>query len=60
MDHADLWLRLGVEEKRLTMKDSGASMKHRLPGWILVAFVVLVQVAWGAMLIYLGIRFLSR
>jgi hypothetical protein len=53
-----LRLRLGGEEKRLVVRDIGESMKDRLPDAILVAFVVLVQIAWGATLVYLGVRFL--
>jgi hypothetical protein len=32
--------------------------KDRLPGVFLVALVVLVLLAWGSVLVYLGFRFL--
>lgn len=32
--------------------------KNRLHGLVLATLVVLVQLAWGGVLVYLGIRFL--
>ena len=32
--------------------------RDRLPGLVLAALVVLVQVTWGGMLVYLGFHFL--
>ena len=36
----------------------GDTTKDRLPGILLAALVVLVQLIWGGMLIYLGFHFL--
>jgi len=36
----------------------GDLTKDRLPGVALATLVVLVQLAWGAVLVYLGFRFL--
>jgi hypothetical protein len=36
----------------------GDLTKDRLPGLVLAFLVVLVQLAWGAVLVYLGFRFL--
>jgi hypothetical protein len=32
--------------------------KDRLPGLLLAALVVIVLLAWGGVLVYLGVRFL--
>jgi hypothetical protein len=47
-----------VEEKRVVSRHISDSSKDRAQGLVLVAFVVLVQVAWASALIYLGVRFL--
>ena len=36
----------------------GAITRDRLPGALLAGLVVLVQLAWGGMLVYLGFHFL--
>ena len=40
------------------MRKKGYVATDRLPGIFLAASVVLVQMAWGAGLVYLGVRFL--
>lgn len=36
----------------------GDLTKHRWHGLLLAAVVVLVQLAWGGVLVYLGVRYL--
>jgi hypothetical protein len=36
----------------------GDATRDRLPGLLLVALVVLVLLAWGGVLVYLGVHFL--
>ncbi len=55
--------RRGVVVKRiswgvLAMRASGDVARDRLPGAVLAASVVCVQLTWGAALVYLGFHFL--
>jgi hypothetical protein len=40
------------------LRPRGEITKDRLPGLVLASLVVVVQLAWGAALVYLGLRFL--
>lgn len=40
------------------MRTSGDVARDRLPGVVLAASVVCVQLTWGAALVYLGFHFL--
>ena len=42
----------------MVLRTKGGLRKDRLQGVILAGLVVLVQLAWGGMLVYLGFRFL--
>jgi hypothetical protein len=39
-------------------RTEGDTTKDRLPGLLLAALVVLVLLAWGSTLVYLGVHFL--
>ena len=41
----------------MAYRTRGDITKDRLPGLFLAALVVLVQLAWGGLLVYLGFRF---
>jgi len=45
------------QRRRVAYRARGDVAKDRLPGVILAALVVLVQLAWGGMLVYLGFHF---
>jgi hypothetical protein len=47
-----------VGEERVVFRTRGDLTKDRLHGHLLAALVVLVQLVWGGVLIYLGVRFL--
>jgi hypothetical protein len=47
-----------VKGEQVAVKSVGQSMRERFEGLALVGMVVVVQVAWGAALIYLAVRFL--
>jgi len=42
----------------VVLRTKGGLRKDRLHGVILAGLVVLVQLAWGGVLVYLGFRFL--
>lgn len=42
----------------MASEPSGYTTRDRLPGIVLAALVVLVQLVWGGMLVYLGFHFL--
>jgi hypothetical protein len=47
-----------VEGGTVASEPSGYTTRDRLPGIVLAALVVLVQLVWGGMLVYLGFHFL--
>lgn len=46
------------EEARVVFRTRGDLTRDRLHGLFLAALVVLVQLVWGGVLVYLGVRFL--
>ena len=48
------------EEERVVFRTRGDLARDRLPGLVLATLVVIVQLAWGAVLVYLGFHFLYR
>lgn len=42
----------------MASRTEGDTTKDRLPGLLLAALVVLVLLAWGSTLVYLGVHFL--
>jgi hypothetical protein len=50
----------GMRRRRrsVVFRTRGDLTKDRLNGLLLAALVVLVQLAWGGVLVYLGVRFL--
>jgi hypothetical protein len=51
-------LRRLVAEEQVLLRQMGTSARGRLQGGLLLVLIVLVQLAWGATLVYLGVRFL--
>jgi hypothetical protein len=46
------------EEEHIVFRTRGELTKDRMHGLVLATLVVLVQLAWGAVLVYLGFHFL--